>query len=137
MTQRQQPSADAERRVHGRNAVIFLLLAIVLLLLALLLFGNAAPEWNADGSREPYPAWARALVCASVVAGTVMVPLSLRSLVLLLLPHKALAVLLGVLVGAVGLVAAPLEVWLALAITDAEEPGSEERYESGGDWDWD
>jgi cell division protein FtsW (lipid II flippase) len=130
-------SIPDQRRERVRHAIIFLLLAIVLLLLALLLYSTAAPEWNADGSREPYPAWVRALLCASVIAGTMLMPISVRAFLLAALPSKTLGIVLGIFVGIFGVIAVPLELWLALGITDAEDPGARERYESSEDWDWD
>ena len=54
---------------------------------------------------------------ASLVAGTMLIPVSARALVLAALPHKTLALVLGVAVGLVGAVVVPIELWLALAIT--------------------
>jgi Mn2+/Fe2+ NRAMP family transporter len=126
-----------QRRSRVRRAIIFLLLAIVLLLLFVLLFSAAAPEWNADGSRDAYSAWARALLCASLVGGTMLMPISVRAFLLAALPNKALAIVLGIFVGVIGAVVVPIELWLALGITDEDEPGTRERYENSGDWDWD
>jgi hypothetical protein len=131
-----ETSSTEHRREHFRRGVIMLLLAILLLFLALLLFGNA-PDWNADGSRDAYPTWARALLCASVIMGTMFMPLGARSLLLAALPNQALAVVLGIVVGVFGLGVVPVELWLALAITDTEPAGERERQENSGDWDWD
>jgi Mn2+/Fe2+ NRAMP family transporter len=127
-----------QRQTQVRRGVIFLIVAIVLLLLALLLWGNGAPEWNEDGSREAYSTLVRALLCASVVAGTMLVPISARAFLLAVLPSKALGVVLGIFVAVIGAVVVPVELWLALGITEADGPGTRERLEnSDSDWDWD
>jgi uncharacterized membrane protein YadS len=133
-----EQSVPEQRRAQVRRGIIFLLLALVLLLLALLLFGNAQPEWNEDGSRDAFPDWVRALLAASVIAGTMLIPISARAFLLAALPSKVLALALGVFVGVIGAVAVPLELLFTLAMTSADEPGARERYESGsGGWDWD
>lgn len=117
--------------------VVFLLLAIALLLLGLLVFAMATPDWQADGSRPPYDAATRAAICACLIAGTMLVPISLRELMLALLPNQALGLILGLLIGMTGLIAVPIELWLVMVVTDELEPGAQQRYEDGGDWDWD
>jgi len=125
-----------QRKTQARRGIIFLLIALVLLLLALLLWGNGAPEWNEDGSRDEYSTLIRALLCASLIAGTMLVPLSARAFLLAVLPNKAIGVVLGIFVGVIGAVVVPIELWLALGITDGLDPGARERYENS-DWDWD
>jgi hypothetical protein len=67
-----------------------------------------------------------------------LVPVSLRELILALLPNQALGVILGVAIGMTGLIAVPIEIWLVMIVTDELEPGAQERYEEDGDdWDWD
>jgi len=102
----------AERDAQRDRDVIALLVAIVLLLLALLIMAFGVPEWNADGSRDDLREPGR---------GDRDVPARAP---------------LAVLVGVVGLISAPLELWL-LALTDAEEPGTEARRDEMDDWDWD
>lgn len=132
-----EPAVD-QRQQQVRRGVTFLVIAIVLLLLALLLFGNGAPEWNEDGSRDAYSSVIRALLCASVIAGTMLVPISGRAFLLAVLPNKALGLVLGIFVGVIGAIVVPIELWLALGITDGLDPGTRERYESDdGDFDWD
>jgi cell division protein FtsW (lipid II flippase) len=136
-----EQSIEAKRKQRFRRVVVFLLLAIVLLLLGLLLLAMATPEWQADGSRAPYGMATRAAICACLVGGTMLVPLSLRELILALLGRhavgSALGVILGVLVGMTGLIAVPVELWLVMIVTDELEPGAQQRYEEDGDWDWD
>ena len=130
-----EPVAE-QRQTQVRRGIIFLVIALVLLLLALLLFGNGAPEWNEDGSRDAYSDSIRALLCMSLIAGTMLVPLSARAFLLAVLPNKAIGVVLGLFVGVIGAVVVPIELWLALGITDGLDPGARERYENS-DWDWD
>jgi cell division protein FtsW (lipid II flippase) len=128
----------AGRRRRVRRAVVMLLVALLLLVGGMLLLSVGAPEWQPDGSRERYPFLVRVLVCASLIAGTMLVPIGLRRLLLALVPSKSLGVVLAALVGLFGLVAVPLEIWMGVALTRGLEPGSQERQDSGdGDWDWD
>jgi O-antigen/teichoic acid export membrane protein len=131
-------TSEAQRKQRFRRTVILLLLAIALLLLGLLLFALATPDWQADGSRPPYDGATRAAICVSLILATMLVPVSLRELILALLPNQALGLMLGLLIGMTGLIAVPVEVWLVLLVTDELEPGAQQRYEDGGDdWDWD
>lgn len=119
-----------------------LLLAIILILLAFLIYGMCTPDWQVDGSREPYPSWTRLLICASLVAGSLLGPLGVRELVLAIVPSKALGVVLGIVIGIAGVVVVPIELWLAMGITDGLDAGSQQRYESdeaeaGSSFDWD
>jgi hypothetical protein len=132
-----EESVEARRKQRFRRVAVFLLLAIVLLLFGLLLFAMATPDWQADGSRSPYGGVTRAAICASLIAGTMLVPVSLRELILALLPNQALGLILGLLIGVSGLIAVPLEVWLVMFATAEREPGTQQRYEDGEDWDWD
>jgi hypothetical protein len=136
-----EESSEATRRRRFRRTVVMLLLAIVLLLLALLIYATGTPDWQPDGSREPYPSWRRALICASLVAGTLLGPLGLRELVLAIVPSKALGVVLGIAIGLAGIVVVPIELWLAIGITEEFDPGTQQRYESdadsGSSFDWD
>lgn len=133
-----EQSTEAQRKQRFRRSVVLLLLAIVLLLLAFFVLALATPDWQPDGSRPDYSTAARALIIASLVAGTILAPVSLRELILAVLPSKTLGVVLAIAIGMAGMIAAPIEIWLALAITDSLEPGTQERYESDdGDWDWD
>jgi hypothetical protein len=144
---RVQPAAtneqtiEAQRKQRFRRVVVFLLLAIVLLLLGVLLLAMATPEWQADGSRPPYSVVMRVAICACLIGGTMLVPVSVRELILALLGQyamgSALGVILGVMVGMIGLIAVPVEVWLVSIVTDELEPGAQQRYEDGEDWDWD
>jgi hypothetical protein len=136
--QANEESVEAQRKQRFRRVVVFLLLAIALLLLGLLLLTMGTPDWQADGSRSDYGAAMRAAICASLIAGTMLVPVSLRELILALLPNQALGVILGVAIGMTGLIAVPIEIWLVMIVTDELEPGAQERYEEDGDdWDWD
>lgn len=130
-------SSEAQRKQRFRRTVIMLLLAIALLLLALLLLAMATPDWQADGSREPYGAAMRAAICVSLAVGTMLVPVGLRELILAVLPSQALGLVLGLLIGMTGLVAVPIEVWLVMVVTDELEPGAQQRYEEDDGWDWD
>jgi hypothetical protein len=136
-----EQSIEAQRKQRFRRVVVFLLLAIALLLLGVLLLAMATPEWQADGSRPPYGMVTRAAICACLIGGTMLVPVSLRELVLALVGQyavgSALGVILGVMIGMIGLIAAPVEVWLVSIVTDELEPGAQQRYEDGEDWDWD
>lgn len=137
-----EESVEAQRKQRFRRTVVFLLLAIALLLLGLLLFAMATPDWQADGSRPAYGSMTRAAICASLIGGTMLVPVSLRELILALLSGQsfgqALGLILGLLVGLTGLVAVPVELWLVMLVTDELEPGAQQRYEADGDdWDWD
>jgi hypothetical protein len=133
-----EESIEAQRKQRFRRVVVFLLLAIALLLLGLLLFALTTPDWQADGSRESYGAGTRAAICVCLVAGTMLLPLSLRELILALLPNPALGLILGLLIGITGLIAVPLELWLVMIVTDELEPGAQERYEDDdSDWEWD
>jgi Mn2+/Fe2+ NRAMP family transporter len=137
MQAHEQPVAE-QRQTQIRRGTIFLLVAVVLLLLALILFGNGAPEWNADGSRDDYSTFMRALICACLIGGTMLFPISARAFLLAVLPNKALGLVLGIFVAVIGAVVVPIELWLALGITDAHGPGAREHFESdGGGWDWD
>jgi Mn2+/Fe2+ NRAMP family transporter len=139
--QSSEESKEAVRRRRFRRTVVMLLLAIVLILLALLIYATGQPDWQVDGSREPYPSWTRALICASLVAGTLLGPLGVRELVLAILPSKALGVVLGIVIGLAGAVVVPIELWLAMGITDGLDAGTKQRYESdeasGSSFDWD
>jgi hypothetical protein len=130
-------SSEAQRKQRFRRTVVMLLLAIVLILLALLLLAIGTPGWQPDGSRPSHSDGLRGLICACLVGGTILAPLGVRELILALLPSKALGVVLAIAIGMAGMIAAPIEIWLALAITDELEPGSQERYENDDDWDWD
>jgi hypothetical protein len=131
-------SSEAQRKQRFRRTVVLLLLAIVLLLLAIVLLGIATPDWNADGSRPDFSAVARAAICASLVAATILFPVALRELILAVVPNKALGLILGIAIGMAGVIAAPIEIWMVMTITDALEPGTKERWENDdGDWDWD
>jgi hypothetical protein len=136
-----EESKEAVQRRRFRRTVVMLLLAIVLILLALLIFAIGRPDWQVDGSREPYPSWTRAMICASLIAGTLLGPLGVRELVLAIVPIKALGVVLGIMIGIAGAVVVPVELWLAMGITDGLEAGSQQRYESdaesGSSFDWD
>ncbi len=137
----EESSAEAVRKQRFRRTVVLLLLAIVLLLLGVLLLALALPAWQPDGSRPAYADWLRALVCVCLVGGTVAVPVGLRELLLALLPNGPLGVVLALVVAMVGLIAAPIEIWLVLMVTESREPGTQQRYESqsegGSSWDWD
>lgn len=131
-------SSESQRTRRFRRTVVLLLLALVLVLLALLLLALGVPSWQPDGSREAYAAILRALIGASLVAGTLLLPLGLRELILALVPSKPLGLILGVLIGVAGMIVAPLELWLVVIATAEHEPGSQARYESDDDdWDWD
>lgn len=133
-----EESVEAQRKRRFRRTVVLLLLAIALLLLGLLLFAMTTPGWQADGSRPAYGSMTRAAICASLIGGTMLVPISARELILALVPNRALGLILGLLIGLTGLVAAPVELWLVMLVTDELEPGAQERYEADGDdWDWD
>jgi hypothetical protein len=119
-------ASEILRKQRFRRTVILLLLAM------------ATPDWEADGSRSPYGMATRTAICASLILGTMLVPVGLRELILALLPSPALGLILGLLIGMMGLLAVPLEIWLVMIVTDEHEPGSQQRYEDGGDdWDWD
>jgi hypothetical protein len=131
-------SSEAQRKQRFRRTVILLLLAIALLLLALLLLGMSTPDWQADGSREPYGAGSRAAICVCLALGTMLIPAGLRELILAVLPSQALGLVLGLVIGLAGVISIPIEIWLVMVVTDELEPGSEQRYEDGDDdWDWD
>jgi O-antigen/teichoic acid export membrane protein len=132
-------SEQVQRTRRFRRTVVFLLLAIALILLALLLLALATPGWLPDGSRPAYPASIRALIGASLVAGTVLVPVGVRELVLALLPNEALGLILALVIGMAGLIAAPVEIWVTMVATAELEAGAQQRYESDDDvdFDWD
>jgi hypothetical protein len=136
-----EQSIEAERKQRFRRVVVFLLLAIALLLLGVLLLAMATPEWQADGSRPPYSMVMRVAICGCLIGGTMLVPVSARELILALLGRyavgSALGVILGVLIGMIGLIAVPVEVWVVAVVTHELEPGAQQRYEDGEDWDWD
>lgn len=130
-----EPEVPRRRRL-GRMAWM-LVLALLLLLLALALSFGGQPGWEADGSREAYPALLRAAVFASLGAAIVLGPLGLRELVLALLPIRVLATVLAVVVGLTCAVALPIGLWAAAVVTGPLEAGSREGLEHGDDWDWD
>jgi Mn2+/Fe2+ NRAMP family transporter len=133
-----EESTEAQRKQRFRRTIVLLLLLIVLLLLAFVVLAVATPDWQPDGSRPDYSAAARAVICASLVAGTVLIPVSLRELILGLIPSKTLGLILAIGVAITGAIAAPIEIWLTLIVTDSLGPGSQQRYESDDtDWDWD
>jgi hypothetical protein len=132
-----EESIEAQRKQRFRRTVVFLLLAIALLLFGLLLFGTATPDWEADGSRSAYGGVTRAVICASLIAGTLLFPVSLRELILALLPNQALGLILALLIGMSGLIAIPIELWVVMVVTKELEPGAQQRYEESEGWDWD
>jgi len=131
-----ESQARAARRAHLRRAAILVGIALLLLLGFLLLLGLGTPAWLPDGSRGAAPLPARIFMGLSLVTGTVLLVLGLRSAVLFVLPFKAVGTILTVLVVIASVVAAPIEIWLSFELSKALGPGSRERSQShGGDWD--
>lgn len=126
-----------QRKLQIRRGIIFLVLALAFLLLAVLLFAFGAPEWNADGSRDAYSSFARSALCTCLIAGTMFVPASVRAFVLAMLPHRSLRLAMTIFIVATAAVVVPVEAWLALKVTDAEEPGEREKRDNSSDSDWD
>lgn len=140
MVDAREPKIDKpkDRRRRIRIAAFLLILAIALVMLALLLYALSTPAWLDDGARPAYDPLVRALLVASLAAGTVLLPVALRAGVLALLPSRIVGLILGVTIGIFGAVVVPLEVWMAMELTAELEPGTRERWESDPtDWGWD
>lgn len=128
-------AALVSRGTRLRRTGAMLVLALLLLLVASLVLFLAAPASGIDGAREAYPWLARALLILTLLAGTALVPLAARELVLAILPSRRLGLALSVALGLACAVALPIEAGLAVILTGPLAAGAS--GSADGDWDWD